>query len=606
MAQSVIGALRVTMGLDTAQFDQGIKQAQGRMGKLRSSFGGLAAGAAAGAAAALGVAAVKIREVSKAADEMIKAGRGIGLTVEELSRLKLGADRSGLSFQQLMTSLRTFNRSVADLASGETNSAADALRRLGIEARTADGEMKSTRQLLGEVADAFQDLPPGIERSNAVMEIFGSRNADMINLLAGGAEGLRAFDREADSLGKTISTDLAVASERFNDNMERIGDGLNGLWIRVANFLLPALADLTDAFLDLNEVSMTSLNQELARTSNELAKAKESLLEIDLRRERMRLAGTEDSMTAMALAVGRKAMAAVVEDLEEKERKLNDEIERRVGLEEELEKRRKERDNRKPTFRLPPIITLPGASSGTGSFNPGSSSLFGTQHSPLGGAIAQASDGMTALERQAEQVAFTIGNDFADAFGRAISEAENFGQALQGIALTTLNTIGNALIKTALMGGPGIGGGGIFGALSSAVGGLFGGGGLGGGFSIGSGGASMSANPAGLGSTLTGTSGGFSFLSGIGGFRTGGAFQVGGYGGPDSELVAFKASPGENVSIDRNDGGGGGARTVNVNVSGANGDAEIERRVREGVAAGLAEYDRNLPGRMADVNRRYF
>ena len=35
-------------------------------------------------------------------------------------------------------------------------------------------------------------------------------------------------------------------------------------------------------------------------------------------------------------------------------------------------------------------------------------------------------------------------------------------------------------------------------------------------------------------------------------------------------------------------------------------DAEIERRVREGVAAGLAEYDRNLPGRMADVNRRYF
>ena len=60
MAQSVIGALRVTMGLDTAQFDKGIKQAQGRLGGLRQNFGGLAAGAAAAAAASLGVVAVKI------------------------------------------------------------------------------------------------------------------------------------------------------------------------------------------------------------------------------------------------------------------------------------------------------------------------------------------------------------------------------------------------------------------------------------------------------------------------------------------------------------------------------------------------------------------
>lgn len=51
----------------------------------------------------------------------------------------------------------------------------------------------------------------------------------------------------------------------------------------------------------------------------------------------------------------------------------------------------------------------------------------------------------------------------------------------------------------------------------------------------------------------------------VGGFATGGSFTVGGGGGPDSQLVAFRASPGERVSIEtpeqqrfsRNGGSGG-------------------------------------------------
>ena len=38
---------------------------------------------------------------------------------------------------------------------------------------------------------------------------------------------------------------------------------------------------------------------------------------------------------------------------------------------------------------------------------------------------------------------------------------------------------------------------------------------------------------------------------GLGGYQTGGSFRVGGSGGPDSQLVAFRASPGESVAISR-------------------------------------------------------
>lgn len=42
------------------------------------------------------------------------------------------------------------------------------------------------------------------------------------------------------------------------------------------------------------------------------------------------------------------------------------------------------------------------------------------------------------------------------------------------------------------------------------------------------------------------------------------------------------------------------AITINVNVSGARGNREISEMVHQGIASGLAAYDRALPGRLSD------
>lgn len=56
------------------------------------------------------------------------------------------------------------------------------------------------------------------------------------------------------------------------------------------------------------------------------------------------------------------------------------------------------------------------------------------------------------------------------------------------------------------------------------------------------------------------------------GFATGGSFMVGGQGGTDSQLVAFRASPDERVTIEtpEQQRSGRGNVTINVNVSGGN------------------------------------
>lgn len=67
------------------------------------------------------------------------------------------------------------------------------------------------------------------------------------------------------------------------------------------------------------------------------------------------------------------------------------------------------------------------------------------------------------------------------------------------------------------------------------------------------------------------------------GFATGGSFTVGGAGGTDSQLVAFRATPGEQVSIRTPGQQGGGGATYNIDARGADagGLARLERTIRE-------------------------
>ena len=61
------------------------------------------------------------------------------------------------------------------------------------------------------------------------------------------------------------------------------------------------------------------------------------------------------------------------------------------------------------------------------------------------------------------------------------------------------------------------------------------------------------------------------------GFRHGGQFKVGGAGGFDSQLVAFKATPGEMVTITPENDMGGGGSTFNINARYA--DAGVTRQI---------------------------
>jgi hypothetical protein len=177
--------------------------------------------------------------------------------------------------------------------------------------------------------------------------------------------------------------------------------------------------------------------------------------------------------------------------------------------------------------------------------------------------IGGLNDGMSAMQGQSQSIAESIGSTIGNAFKGVLDGSKSVKDALKEVLLSVTSMIANNAFKS-LLGGIGGGKGGGF--LGSMFGGLM-------------------------------------------GFANGGSFQVGGAGGVDSQLVAFKASPNERVSITKpgQSYGNGGGQAVTVNqtfqVSGAISSDDIVRAIKQQAAATKAQIESGFATTLAKNQR---
>jgi hypothetical protein len=248
MASAVIGALRVNLGLDSAAFDKGAKDAQSSMEKLGSNLkkAGLAIGAAlAGAIVGVGVA---VKGAIDEADKLGKLAQSVGVPVEELSALKHAADLSGVSLETLGKGLGRLSRNMVEAAQG-LQTPKRAFDILGISIKNTDGQLKTVSEILPEIAGKFAAMRDGPEKTALAMQLLGRAGADLIPLLNAGKDGLVAMIVEARELGLVISTKTAKAAEAFNDNLTRLGSLIKGVFLQVTAELADDLRTISDLFV---------------------------------------------------------------------------------------------------------------------------------------------------------------------------------------------------------------------------------------------------------------------------------------------------------------------------------------------------------------------
>lgn len=247
---SVIGALRVVLGADTAALDKGLKDAQGALQRFSAQVknaGLVAAGALAGA---IGGTAVAMKGMIDQADKMGKLAQSVGVPVDELSRLNHAADLSGVSVESLAKAMGRLSKSMMEVGGGAENNVSQTLNTLGIAVKNADGSLKSSSQVMAEVAGKFAAMQDGAGKTAIAMNLFGRAGAELIPMLNAGKTGLQEMMAEADALGIVIDSRTAKAAEAFNDNLTRLSRVKDGFVLKVTQELLPAMQLLSQRFVE--------------------------------------------------------------------------------------------------------------------------------------------------------------------------------------------------------------------------------------------------------------------------------------------------------------------------------------------------------------------
>lgn len=287
---------------DPSGFVKGVGVAQGALGKLQTQMGALEAASAKGLSfsgmAGIGLsataAAAALFSVTKSAadygDQLDNMSQRTGIAVEDLAKLQYAAKMSDTTNEALGKGLTVLSNLMVGAAGGAEESS-KLFERYGIAVRNADGSVRSTIDVLGDLADVFTTLPDGAEKTALATEFFGKKmGVELIPLLNQGKAGLKALGDEAERLGLVMSADQAKAAAEFNDNLDRLSMLATAAGKNIGNMLIPAINTFMQKLLlardnglsigqilfDVLPKQSASIDQQIAKVQTALGKLKQA------------------------------------------------------------------------------------------------------------------------------------------------------------------------------------------------------------------------------------------------------------------------------------------------------------------------------------------
>ena len=218
----------------------------GTAGKVSGGLKGLA-GAAGGLSGALGSLvplatgaglAAMAKNAIDAADNMNDLSQKTGVSVESLSKFQQAANASGTSIEGVGAAMLQFTKRFQ----GGAGPAADTLKAIGISATDASGKLKSTDQVMLEVADKFKNMEDGGKKAELAMALFGKAGADMSPMLNGGRKSI-------EDLAATMTGPFAKGADGLNDKLAELEGKLLILGVGIGTALMPLLNGVANAVL---------------------------------------------------------------------------------------------------------------------------------------------------------------------------------------------------------------------------------------------------------------------------------------------------------------------------------------------------------------------
>lgn len=171
-----------------------------------------------------------------AGKETLKLQRMTGESAETMSRMRFAAQQSGVDVDTLAKGYSMLSKS---MLAGKP-----AFSDLGIATRDANGNLRSTNQVLIEVADKFKTMTNATEKNALAAQIFGRQYMDLMPLLNKGGAEIQKLAAESDKYGLTLTGDNLNAVKEYIRNQRELDATMQGLKVQIGSGVTSALNTL--------------------------------------------------------------------------------------------------------------------------------------------------------------------------------------------------------------------------------------------------------------------------------------------------------------------------------------------------------------------------
>lgn len=257
MAGAPVGALKVTLGANTAQFEQGMRRAAStaratgqdiERSYVRLSATGIRAFSSlrigmAGLAGALAGNFLfqQARGALEWASGLGETAQQIGVTVEQLQILRLAAQQNGASVEGMERAVAILNRTLGQ-AKARVPAAVQAFRAIGISREQLES-FRSAGDIFPLVAERISRFGSASEQAAAAQRLFGRGASELLPILAQGRAGYDAATQAAIRNG-LVTEDQARTADEAADQLSALGSALRVDLVNALGDALPGLVSL--------------------------------------------------------------------------------------------------------------------------------------------------------------------------------------------------------------------------------------------------------------------------------------------------------------------------------------------------------------------------
>lgn len=169
------------------------------------------------------------------------------------------AQMNGSSLEAAKSSIAGLNKVIGEAALG-LGRGAMTFQKLGLEAKNADGSVKSFDQMLEEIAGKMQGLSR--QEQIAMAEKLGI-DRSLVPMLSKGSEAMREFMAAAKEFSLTDS-EIATAG-KFQDTVDQLKFAMRGLRDQIAVHLMPAVRQTLEGFFKWLRANREIIKQRLSK-----------------------------------------------------------------------------------------------------------------------------------------------------------------------------------------------------------------------------------------------------------------------------------------------------------------------------------------------------